>query len=88
MEQAIKIAIENGYSGKVMFEHYPPEGDEVNHFLLDPLFWQSLGKGLGWGKGRPGLLIYEWLYHWHKFIDHLASGKDPEEFFSQLNTKQ
>jgi hypothetical protein len=25
-----------------------------------------------------------WLYHWHRFIDHLAEGKDTESFFEQL----
>jgi hypothetical protein len=26
----------------------------------------------------------EWLYHWHRFIDHVAEGKDPDEFFKEL----
>ena len=64
--------------------------------FLDPLFWQSLGKAMGWyvkGQGKLGLNRLhpdgryhtdEWLFKWHRFIDHLAEGKDPESFFKQL----
>lgn len=31
------------------------------------------------GKG-----IDTWLYRWHGFIDHLAEGKEAEEFFKDL----
>lgn len=26
----------------------------------------------------------EWQMHWHRFIDHLAEGKDAESFFNEL----
>lgn len=26
----------------------------------------------------------EWIHHWHRFIDHLAEGKDAESFFKDL----
>jgi hypothetical protein len=29
-------------------------------------------------------IIEEWLYQWHRFIDHLAEGKDAESFFESL----
>ena len=25
-----------------------------------------------------------WLYHWHRFVDYLAEGKTPEDFFASL----
>ncbi len=25
-----------------------------------------------------------WVYHWHRFIDHLAEGGTPDEFFDKL----
>lgn len=28
--------------------------------------------------------LSEWEYHWHRFIDHLADGGTPEDFFNQL----
>lgn len=27
---------------------------------------------------------YEWLYQWHRFIDHLAEGQTAESFFERL----
>lgn len=29
----------------------------------------------------------EWQYHWHRFIDHLASGKSTDSFFEELLSK-
>ena len=84
--------------------------------LLDPLFWQSLCKSLGFtgepirmcvgcgvalknseqptmdgkhgGKNGCGSDIYnydgQWLVEWHRFVDHLAEGKDAESFFEGL----
>lgn len=70
--------------------------------FIDPLFWQALGKSLGWGNSFgfiqtsdtgeiSGWLesdsagtVYQWQYHWHRFIDHLAEGKDAESFFKEL----
>lgn len=55
---------------------------DLNACFLDPLFWQSLGKAMGW--------IYlsdtpeHWKKEWHRFIDHLAEGKDAESFFESL----
>jgi len=64
--------------------------------FLDPLFWQCLGKALGWKVGNDVDYLYnakepiriehgvmdEWLYLWHRFIDHLAEGKSVEEFLT------
>ena len=65
-----------------------------DEFFLDPLFWQSLGKGLGW-EGTveveipdfpltPALKAIQWKVHWHHFIDAIADGRTPEEFFREL----
>ena len=65
----------------------------VNEIFLEPLFWQSLGKAMGWERmteldtfAASGLRHAQetWLYQWHRFIDHLASGKDAESFFEGL----
>ena len=84
----------------------------VNEIFLDPLFWQSLGKAMGWDRKmvvRRGMVIgnfmcedkgqirFEgpemgcgmdylnpWVYYWHRFIDHLAEGKDAESFFEAI----
>jgi hypothetical protein len=59
----------------------------ASEMFLDPSFWQSLGKALGWDEriddgshyAKPG-----WLEAWHRFIDHLAEGKTAESFFETL----
>lgn len=102
MGRAISIAIENGYLT-------PPVLVNTDMVLLDPLFWQALGKGLGWGetmhrleyfvdgeekylywKGENGHQytphIIGWKYYMHRFIDHLAEGKDIDSFFDSFFT--
>ncbi len=65
--------------------------------VLDPLFWQALGKGLGWeikesvGRTPQGYRLkttrgVDWEIMWHRFIDHLAEGKDVDSFFTNLLT--
>lgn len=144
IKQAIQKAIEGGYSpsGRTW------KARQVHRILLDPLFWQSLGKALGWGEWTIKLEDIEhrwelekylpdtgktpvynckdcyarkinnvieteeeyewyeikpnhwtarhliqkhggykkqtWKEYWHRFIDHLAENKDPEEFFKEL----
>jgi hypothetical protein len=59
----------------------------VEQILLDPSFWQALGKARGWGIEPSGSISQgqaQWLIYWHHFIDHLAAGKDAESFFATL----
>lgn len=63
----------------------------ISEVLLDKEFWQSLGKALGWEDKEcidPQSCCFAhydaWVDRWHRFIDHLAEGKDPEEFFKEL----
>lgn len=61
METAIKRAIEGGWNMQTAYitvERRQLENgiDElaqlsIHKVLLDPLFWQCLGKSLGWGSG-------------------------------------
>lgn len=69
-------------------------------FLLDPLFWQALGKAMGWSKlvvvpydvtsmaekewQIKFHTIPEWQYRWHRMIDHLANGGTIKSFFETL----
>ena len=77
---------------------YPEEGSDeysASEIALDKNFWQALGKAMGW-EGKPctckvdttdGRCIYngdEWRHQWHRFIDHLAEGKDTDSFFKEL----
>jgi hypothetical protein len=90
IQKAISKAIEVGYEpiwkgsqGERIASKYPGE------MWLDPLFWQSLGKALGWRDnyarchrklGDDNQCVEHgwnntWLSVWHRFIDHLAEGK-------------
>lgn len=94
IETAIKKAIEGGYDPvKNPYKRYKLE----DFILLDPLFWQALGKAEGWKYisiengitvrvKRPTNYISseEWLVRWHSFIDHIARGKDINSFFEDL----
>ena len=89
IQQAIEKAREGGWERPAPCEI---EGIEVYHkgdTLLDPLFWQSLGKAMGWKwcpfRHYPHTVeCVEWIVQWHCFIDHLAEGKTAESFFETL----
>ncbi len=58
---------------------------EDSEVLLDPTFWQALGKARGWSSERSALYNRPiWHAQWIYFIDHLAEGKDAESFFAAL----
>lgn len=112
IEQTIKKAIEGGYKKGEYKRSLIKSFVDGNLWyaggytfilaetLIDPLFWQALGKAMGWEKKD----FYEvcplncdecdgaisefpqkfWVHSWHCFIDHLAEGKDPESFFESL----
>ena len=100
IEKAIKLAIEVGWGeddDEIQWALLP----NVNRhqILLDPKFWQSLGKALGWKnvKECPICMSVDcfsgvhkeddlegWYYHWHSFIDHLADGGTIESYFEKL----
>ncbi len=93
MEQAIKKAIEGGWNDRLYRVDTGNTEVWTHHssFLLDPRFWQALGKALGMDEGEflaEGFArsSYHWMWHfqWHRFIDHLISGKDAESFFNEL----
>lgn len=73
---------------------------DMDRAMLDPLFWQSLGKAMGWEEISSKEDHYNeamerwekinvvnglaWKGQWHSFIDHLADNKPIEEFFNQF----
>ena len=96
IEQAIQKAIEGGWNEGYTFLHFTGfENDGVllkgkgmrskayivSEILLDPLFWQALGKAMGW----EAMLSCRWKQEWHRLLDWLSEGKDIESFFATLN---
>lgn len=65
----------------------------IYSLFVDPLFWQALCKEnlFGnlkifintWRRDGPRTLP-AWHYQMHRFIDHLAEGKDADSFFDTL----
>lgn len=91
IEQTITKAIEGGwkdycYGGK----NGEYESTQNIQFVLDPFFWQSLGKAMGWKGSQEypnewnGEPVEWWLFEWHRFIDTLAEGRTAESFFETL----
>ena len=67
--------------------------------LLDPRFWQALGRALGWSEVCDLVIIcvhgeeecqrcrgYYWMFQWHCFIQAIANGNTPEAFFARLTS--
>ena len=50
----------------------------LSEHLHDPDFWKALATARKWED------INAWRFHWHRFIDHRADGKDAESFFAAL----
>lgn len=64
----------------------------IGSILLDPLAWQAVGKTRAtqrrWRRDievHPGLPKQDaWLFHQHRFIDHLADGKSIDEALTTI----
>jgi hypothetical protein len=97
IHEVIEKAKEGGY--EIPSSRYATKHFNIKVIFLDPSFWQCLGKALGWsdyavcrdcGKTQCESNFHqagvkaEWLYHWHRFIDHLAEGGPVESFFETL----
>ncbi len=99
-QRAIELAIEGGYmpwqylkASKAMQDYWKDKGLVIwEQAVLEVLFWQCLGKSLGWGDEKNCPVCWQkmvitgtgWMCHWHRFIDTLASGKTAEDFFGEL----
>lgn len=83
-DKAMQIVTSNGLIPKITY---------LENFL-DPLFWQTLGEGLGWENTNncwgcsydEGATIDTpiWIVKQHHFIDYLQEGKTAEDFFKDL----
>ncbi len=84
--EPLRSVTEYGSHGATQHTGWFYDGD----VLLDPLFWQALGRGLNMGyvriKDEDGFLNprEEWKLTWHRFIDNLAQGGSIDEFFNDL----
>lgn len=94
--RAIQLAIEGGWNDEEcqapLGTHNRASKFNYDKAFLDPLFWQSLGKSLGWEVycqecHKKHEDKYEWKKQWHSFIDNLADNKSIEDYFKSLEEK-
>jgi hypothetical protein len=87
VQQAIRDATERGGYGYRWWKVDDLEHNEgynglqlraLSEHLQDPDFWKALSTARKWEDPNA------WRFHWHRFIDHLAEGKDAESFFATL----
>lgn len=105
IQKAIEGAIEGGWKPLLAHEVWyanwnnrskPRTGVRasyvIHEILLDPLFWQALGKVKGWvappevthNTWQETGKLKCWICNMHRHIDALIDGKTSEEFFSSL----
>ncbi len=81
-KEAIKKAMSVGWSVPT-HECYDPLNEQPTNFAtneeiaLDPSFWQSLGKALGWQEDR-------WFEMGKWFCGIIFRGGDTEKFWDEL----
>ena len=110
-EEAIQLAVDNGYkatsmssgaiklNGEENFKPIPIHLVLTERDLLDPLFWQAFGKGMGW-RDNFTAADPEWktltvgqmenlrpIKKFHNFVDHLWEGEDIASWFQNLTPK-
>ena len=92
IQRAIEIAIDGGYRPDPNMDKFHRAVSIYNWLdsqllvsTLEPSFWRSLGSVLEW-KSEAGSYHDDiaWEEYWHRFVDHLAEGKDAESFFEQF----
>jgi hypothetical protein len=78
-------------------EHLQPSWGEniwervtaVSTALIDPTFWQAVGKTKGWESYEDSLVKDEDWVNWRQkmldFIDHLADGKSIKEALAAIS---
>jgi hypothetical protein len=80
MNEAIKLAIEKG-GYEISDQKYAKLMSFPN--VLDPLFWQALGKALGWDDFRAAVPPL-WLANALHYHELLLTGGDTEKFWKEL----
>ena len=90
IQETIQKAIDGGWKKEFVVEPMDTPQANFAKAMIDPLFWQALGKAMGWkdsdecGSCKCPVTQEAWYYHWHRFVDHLAKDRSIESFFEQL----
>lgn len=78
-QRAIEDAEKGGYYPYIL--PYALTEKTLEQKLLEPTFWQAVGKTRGWfiAENWPNAGAPTYLRHWKSFIDFLNDGKTIEE---------
>lgn len=97
IEQAIKDASKKGgYDPSWNVANVLEFPELIDRALLDPAFWQALGRAQGWAESKyysfdgihhTGERIPEAQWYSRVFWNHIWGGKDAESFFKELLAK-
>jgi hypothetical protein len=87
----------NEYSAWTRMDNHSSFLVPVEETFLDPAFWCALGCTLGWEEACDLAITCVhgqaecrrchgsyWMYQWHCFIQHLATGQTRDAFFASL----
>ena len=79
-KRAIELSIKGGWNDEWLV------GDKrFADIALDPSFWQSLGKALGWkAEDDPTRIGYTWQGNASRFYDLILTGGDTKTFWDEL----
>src|SRR6266496_3316858 len=93
IQEAIHKAIEGGYPTERLED---PSVPVQAQYFLETTFWEALIRALGMegdceyiqlSSNEPRKMRQPiWLYYWHRFHHHLATGKTPESFFETFSS--
>lgn len=89
-KEAIAKAKEGGWDDYETMNGFVVSADEEpNIAALDPLFWQALGKSLGWPKHEPtkdssSVGITEWHHFAMSFYNLILTNGDTDKFWTDL----
>lgn len=99
IDEVVKKAEEFGYKTPAPCEFDGIKFYHKAETFMDPAFWQALGKAFNWNglvtykgehtypSGVFGTHKYEipyWQYKWYRFIQYLANGGSPQDYFKYM----
>lgn len=101
-KEAIEKAIEGGWDCKIVkqepLEMRRKNSEHISHTqaALDPLFWQALGKSLGWEMIWNGqymntrhnpkelVMVEGWEYNAHRLYDLILTNGDTDAYWEEI----
>ena len=85
IEAAIRGGYEQWWMGDIHHDSLGINYGVLTQIVLQPSFWQALGKELGWdGPGIKDGYMMRWEIKMDRLMSHLRNGGDIEEYLIEL----